>query len=520
MKKYTLLFSLALGTATIQAQNVFPETGNVGIGTLTPSHPLDILPGVDTVVIGLGNSIINSFPYSTGFGKDVLSQNTTGVYNTTMGYEALAYNLTGFGNAAFGTLALANNLSGSINVAIGSTAMQQNTTGNQNVAVGYGALFENKGGTDNIGIGYNAMLNNRNASNNVAVGSSALGINVKGNNNTALGYFSLYQNTKGNDNTAMGNNALWNNTLGNYNSALGSETDVTVNNLSNTTAIGYNTIVDASNKIAIGNSSVSSIGGQVDWTVYSDARIKEHVEENVPGLAFINRLRPVTYNYNIKTQDQLMGRTAAGQWTDKYAIQEMSFSGFIAQEVAAAAKDLGYAFSGVDESGQLMGLRYATFVVPLVKAVQELSIENEGLKEAVQEINKENQYLKYENENFESRITQLEKLISKQGIVLNVETAEEIYKQLAVIESETATLAQNVPNPFTGTTSIAYYVPETAQQAHIKIANATGVALFMAEVRLGNGVLEADATQLATGTYSYTLLVDGKVVDTKLMVIQ
>jgi hypothetical protein len=81
-------------------------------------------------------------------------------------------------------------------------------------------------------------------------------------------------------------------------------------------------------------------------------------------------------------------------------------------------------------------------------------------------------------------------------------------------------LAQNVPNPFTGNTSIAYYVPETAGQAHIKIANATGVALFMAEVRLGNGVLEVDATQLAAGTYSYTLMVDGKVVDTKLMVIQ
>jgi hypothetical protein len=124
--------------------------------------------------------------------------------------------------------------------------------------------------------------------------------------------------------------------------------------------------------------------------------------------------------------------------------------------------------------------------------------------------------------NFESRITQLEKLISKQGIVLSNTPTEEIYKQSATIENETgvATLAQNVPNPFTGKTNIAYYVPETAQQAHIKIANATGVSLFLAEVRLGNGVLEVDATQLAAGTYSYTLMVDGKVVDTKLMVIQ
>jgi hypothetical protein len=108
------------------------------------------------------------------------------------------------------------------------------------------------------------------------------------------------------------------------------------------------------------------------------------------------------------------------------------------------------------------------------------------------------------------------------ALCLNDATTEEIYKHSAIIENETglATLSQNVPNPFTGKTNIAYYVSETAQQAHIKIANATGVSLFLAEVRLGNGVLEVDATQLAAGTYSYTLMVDGKVMDTKLMVIQ
>jgi hypothetical protein len=50
--------------------------------------------------------------------------------------------------------------------------------------------------------------------------------------------------------------------------------------------------------------------------------------------------------------------------------------------------------------------------------------------------------------------------------VLNDASTEEIYKQSAIIENETATLAQNVPNPFTGNTSIAYYVPETAAGAH------------------------------------------------------
>ena len=64
----------------------------------------------------------------------------------------------------------------------------------------------------------------------------------------------------------------------------------------------------------------------MDWTVYSDARIKEQVEENVPGLDFINQLRPVTYHYNITTQNQLMGRVDTATWTGKYDIEEQAFS--------------------------------------------------------------------------------------------------------------------------------------------------------------------------------------------------
>ena len=52
--------------------------------------------------------------------------------------------------------------------------------------------------------------------------------------------------------------------------------------------------------------------------------------------------------------------------------------------MAAAAEDLGYEFSGVDASGRLLGLRYATFVVPLVKAVQELDAENTNLEDHFQ----------------------------------------------------------------------------------------------------------------------------------------
>ena len=49
----------------------------------------------------------------------------------------------------------------------------------------------------------------------------------------------------------------------------------------------------------------------------------------------------------------------------------MIYTGFVAQDVEAAAKKINYDFSGVDKTGKIMGLRYSEFVVPLVKAMQE-----------------------------------------------------------------------------------------------------------------------------------------------------
>jgi hypothetical protein len=64
-------------------------------------------------------------------------------------------------------------------------------------------------------------------------------------------------------------------------------------------------------------------------------------------------------------------------------------SGFIAQEVEKAANEMGFVFSGIDkpqnENG-LYGLRYAEFVVPLVKAVQELSKQNEELLTRIEKL--------------------------------------------------------------------------------------------------------------------------------------
>jgi hypothetical protein len=115
---------------------------------------------------------------------------------------------------------------------------------------------------------------------------------------------------------------------------------------------GSGAVLAESNRIEIGNTSVSWIGGQVNWAVYSDARIKANIKEDVPGLSFINKLRPVTYNLNIHRQNEMIYKGARkddAQWEGKYDIEKIKMSGFLAQDVEKAAKETGYDFSGVQK---------------------------------------------------------------------------------------------------------------------------------------------------------------------------
>jgi len=154
----------------------------------------------------------------------------------------------------------------------------------------------------------------------------------------------------------------------------------------NAIAIG-NSVPDVKdNYIHLGNSSIKWIGGQVNWSTYSDGRIKTNVQANVPGLAFIMKLNPVTYNLNIHTQNELQG-VSSPDFEGKYDIEQITQTGFIAQEVEQAAEAANFDFNGVvkpADNNDLYSLRYAEFVVPLVKAVQEQQKEIEALKAEIE----------------------------------------------------------------------------------------------------------------------------------------
>ena len=310
-----------------------------------------------------------------------LNKNTIGNDNTAIGSQSLYANTGGRDNTAIGKNALYNNISGFYNTATGKEALFSNTTGGSNTANGYWALKSNKS-SGNTANGYWALADNSSGSYNAANGYWALVKNTTGSYNTANGYSALYKNTAGNDNTAIGRMALYTLISGNNNTAIGRSADVSSSFFSNTTAIGYGATVTASQRVVIGNYQVLRIGGNVGWTNLSDGRIKENVQEAVPGLSFISELRPVTYTLNTKKQDEITMQAMPDSIKEKRMLSDADYlesssivrTGFIAQEVEAAAEKVGFDFDGVsapENETDLYGIRYAEFVVPLVKAMQE-----------------------------------------------------------------------------------------------------------------------------------------------------
>ncbi len=319
--------------------------------------------------------------------------------NTGLGVYALYSNTFGNINTAIGYGSLRNTTSATSNTAVGYETLQYDTTGSNNTGVGtYALLFTNA--PDNTGIGYMALRNNREGQKNTAIGSGAMVGNHSGIENVAVGYEALNSNSSGDYNTALGRRSLSGNSGGTQNVAVGynaatsgDHTQCTflgasANNSSstartNSTAIGFEATIYGSYMVRIGNSSVSSIGGYADWTNISDKRFKYNVKEDVPGLDFIMKLRPVTYQLDLQKINKHLGIKNDPNNLNA-AKQQMLQSGFIAQEVEKTASDIGYEFSGVDapqdKDGEY-GLRYAQFVVPLVKAVQELNQKNEQLLE-------------------------------------------------------------------------------------------------------------------------------------------
>ncbi len=375
---------------------------------------------------------------NTAIGELSMVNNTTGGANVGVGRFALALNDTGFFNTGIGYQALLSNVADR-NTGIGCFALNSNSSGRFNTGIGMQTLFLNETGWGNTGSGFRSLVQNSDGDFNVSAGFQSMFSNTLGSLNTANGMNSLINNTTGNRNTAIGHNALTANITGSFNTAIGDSTNFLGSTaLNNTTTIGNGALVAANNTISLGNTAITAIRGQVGFSTFSDGRYKKDVEENVKGLDFILKLRPVTYHYDfekmrnenyngvanvnhsslqmssLSNTKSVKGRLVPGSnavsgmignrpfnnkndaslaayYEEVKKNDGIRYTGFIAQEVEATAKKTGFDFSGVDKpqnANDHYALRYAEFVVPLVKAIQEQQALIDAQNKKIEELTK------------------------------------------------------------------------------------------------------------------------------------
>jgi hypothetical protein len=86
---------------------------------------------------------------------------------------------------------------------------------------------------------------------------------------------------------------------------------------------------------------------------------------------------------------------------------------------------------------------------------------------------------------------------------------------------QTIVLEQNVPNPFAEQTTINYSLPDNTLKAQMLFYNSSGKLIQSVElIQKGKGILNVFASDLSSGIYTYTLVVDGQITETKKMVKQ
>ena len=385
----------------------------------TNQRDLILSPATGLQIYNTDNRAIETYTGTSGEWLTLGRGKSGATKNTALGVRTLNSNTTGGNNTAIGWFTLYDNTTGSYNTAVGRAPLYKNTSGSNNTATGYSALFNNTSASNNTATGYQSLFSNTTGYNNTANGYKALYSNTTGHKNNALGYLSLYYNTFGYENIGIGNGALYSisSTYGNvgigqgagdnyngYNSVsigwnaggmgngndniyIGNQAHYSNSSYYRSVALGYRAYVTGNQQFRVSN-YIGSVGGWANWSNVSDARMKKNVStKNVPGLNFVLNLTPVTYQLDEEAhktwhiENHFDGEKPENYDDDAYQIDDEPYQiddevkvGFIAQDVEKTAEDLGYQFSGIDtpdNDNDLYGIRYASFVVPLVKAVQE-----------------------------------------------------------------------------------------------------------------------------------------------------
>ncbi len=208
--------------------------------------------------------------------------------------------------------------------------------------------------------------------------------------------------------------------------------------------------------------------------ISSDRRFKKNITELENISEKIAKIKSYTYEFRL---DEFKGRNfAKGEQL-----------GFIAQELKEVFPQL--VVEGKD------GYNYVNYdgMIPVLL---------EGFKEQQQQI--------------EELKTLVQSLTSGSG-----ETRNKNATAVSLSDKNAIVLNQNVPNPFAESTVVNYNIPTDFTKAQIIFSTNDGKIIKVVDITTkGEGQLNVFANDLSSGMYTYTLVVDGKTIDTKKMVKQ
>jgi hypothetical protein len=207
------------------------------------------------------------------------------------------------------------------------------------------------------------------------------------------------------------------------------------------------------------------------WLIYSSMRWKEDIRPIPNALEKALALRGVNY-----------------RWKPEYGGTEDI--GFLAEEVARVVPEV----VSYEPDGQVAGMDYSRLTALLVEALKEEHRRNEELR---------------------AELAQLRQLVERVAMQQGINSDGSSIN----VRVDGDWLGQNVPNPHDGTTTIPCYVPAGVSNAQLVVADVTGQLIRSVTISARNTWTNVtlDMTLLASGTYEYRLVFDGRTVAIKQM---
>ncbi len=224
----------------------------------------------------------------------------------------------------------------------------------------------------------------------------------------------------------------------------------------------------------------------------SDEKFKTNVKDFTNALSLLKGLQPKEYDYKVEEYKDIINLSEGRQVGIMAQNLQKVFPDLVREKVTPVHYD-PVTKEQTGKATPFLAVNYVGLVPVLVQAVKELSTDLDQTKK----------------ENAELRNTLNDICNSGCAGLRGTANADAAANQLM----------QNVPNPFSGETQIGY-VLNSGSTANITINALDGKAVMQLPLTAkGAGSVSISGSQLSAGTYTYTLYVDGKVIDTKLMVI-